>query len=288
MPFFIRISGLLAAGLVLGRLKYSFRKRAVKILVDFSYYFLVPFLFFLVLVSQPFHFSRIAKPVFLSWAVISSGILLAVPFSKLFRMPFRETVLPLSFMNSAYLNFPFQSYLLGEGSLFHALLFNMGVTLFIYSVGVILLEKNKRLNFHRLPVIHALLLALVWRSVPLPLYGFMTALGKILQTYFVPLMLVLVGIQLSALSLSSLREGLAGSLCRMCGGFIFSFAILYFMPGEPLMKNSLLLSSSMPSAVHTYILAEKFQANSPFASSCILAGTVLSLAVFPLVFPCFS
>lgn len=61
------------------------------------------------------------------------------------------------------------------------------------------------------------------------------------------------------------------------------FAILKLLGTDSLVTGVIVLLSAMPAGSTTVMLAEKYDGNSAFASSCVFISTVLSLVTIPLI-----
>jgi predicted permease len=142
------------------------------------------------------------------------------------------------------------------------------------------------------PVPYAALLGLVVNlahiAVPLPLNRALDLMAGAAM----PLMLVLLGVQLSRISLQGhLRQllgalGLSASLRLLVGpGICIGLAALMNFSGLP--RNIALVQLSMPTAVTAALLATEFGSDVQFVSATILITTIASLLTLSVVMTLF-
>jgi len=283
----IKIILFIATGILFGFLLPSIMKKASLFLIELSFYFLIPLFIFTNLSTTNFNI-KLAVPVsIISWTVVLTGIGISFVFSKIIKRSLRDFVLPITFMNSAYLNFPLQNFILGEKSLSIAVIYNMNITLLHFTLGIYLIKRKSDKLYKIFFPVFAGVLGILFNSYNIHLPKLFFQIEIILKNYFIPSMLILVGWQLSLLKLKNIHFGIAGAFLRMFFGFFITFFILKLTNYSNLIKNSILLSSSLPSAINTFVLSKKFDSNPDFASSSIFIGTIVAIILYPIIFPVF-
>ena len=274
-------------GIISGFLIPSIMRKVSNLLIELSFYLLIPLFIFINLSTSKVDTSNIIPTSIISWLIVGEGIILSIFFSKITKTPFRDIVLPITFMNSAYLNFPLQRFVLGEDALSTAIIYNLNITFLHFTLGIYLV-KRKNENFYKAFIpLFAGILGLMWNLFKFQIPNILFKTGILLKNYFIPSMLILIGWQLSMLKVKQIHFGIIVTLLRMGGGFLLSFLILKNLKLENLIKNSILLTSSLPSAVNTFILTKKFNANPQYSSSSIFIGTLIAILLYPLIFPIF-
>jgi predicted permease len=89
--------------------------------------------------------------------------------------------------------------------------------------------------------------------------------------------LLTLGIQLASTSLRSLRADVfLSSALRLVGGPIAALIIIWFMRFDGIVAQAFLISSSVPTAVNTALIAIECKTNPEFASQTVMVSTVIS------------
>jgi len=163
------------------------------------------------------------------------------------------------------------------------LLFSVGILIAARAQGKTLLQAIKRVA--GVPIVHALLLAglvrLGWLSIPAPLFK---AVGILAQAS-VPMMLVILGIQLSSVRVHGNWRLIAlASAIRL----LLAPLVAIFLAGQlglsGLAEQVSIIQASMPSAVFNIILAVEFNLAVDLTTSVVFMTTVASPAtLIPLI-----
>jgi hypothetical protein len=264
-------------GYLIGRVRLRHAPLFVKAFVDFSLYFLVPVFIFFVMWAAPLkeNLYDTGAVVLVSVAVVGAGLIFAAIYSRAFNAKFREAALPIVFMNSAYLAIPINTALGGSRGVFLSTVYNIVITFLHFSVGILIVSGSSK-EILRLPVMYAGVVGLLLNLSGVPLGHDLSVFSSLLQKVTLPVMLCLVGYQIKPVSMNMLRDVLAGVAVRMVGGLLVALAICELFGIIGVTRQVCLLTSAMPSAVNTYMLSEKYDANSSFASSMITAGLFVS------------
>lgn len=94
----------------------------------------------------------------------------------------------------------------------------------------------------------------------------------------IPVFLLLLGLELAAVKLRGLaRPALWVALARLILATGLSWALASFFSSDPVIRASLILEGSVPSAVNAYILAAQYQRKPELAAAALLFSTALSL-----------
>ena len=93
----------------------------------------------------------------------------------------------------------------------------------------------------------------------------------------VAIALLTLGIQLASTSIKSLRADVfLSSALRLVGGPIAALIIIWFMRFDGIVAQAFLISSSVPIAVNTALIAIESKTNPEFASQTVMVSTVIS------------
>lgn len=198
--------------------------------------------------------------------------------------------LPVMLMNAGNLGLPIVLFAFGEEAMGTAVAFFVTSAIFNYTLGIYLAARSSPGN-HR-PWLEVLKLPLIYAAVagvavgilkvkmPIILSRAMDTLGQAA----IPLFLISLGMSLagidprrhlpSALLSASMRIGL-GLATGMLSVAIFG------LTGD--VRGLVLLQASMPPAVASFMLSQKYGCNPELVGATVFVGTVMSMATIPLV-----
>jgi malate permease and related proteins len=148
--------------------------------------------------------------------------------------------------------------------------------------------KNAVKSVFSLPAIYAAILAILLRVFDLHLpAGIEKSVTMISQAYS-PIVLAILGAQMASVKNSELEQGSqkafwSGLAVRMLLSPLLAAFGLYILNIRGMLFSVLFILSSMPVAVNSVILAEKFDASPKIVSKCILWTTLASFIVLPVL-----
>ena len=135
----------------------------------------------------------------------------------------------------------------------------------------------------RQPVIWAVLLVfavLVW-GVQMPRW--FDATTTILGGLTIPAMLLMLGVSLSRLNISAVRETLTIALLRLGLGLGLAWLAIWVFDLQGMVAGVVLLQATMPAAVFNYIFAERFGREPDKVAAVILQSTLIAVVTLPLM-----
>ncbi len=212
-------------------------------------------------------------------------------FLKLERHALMAVLITTMFANTGNYGLPLVAFAFGEEALSYAGIYFVTTTFLFFSVGVFLASldhmsiKDAALGLFKIPTLYAVLLAvlinLIGVEVPAPLMRTvdLAAGGTI------PLMLVLLGVELSRVEISSNLRALqmsVGLRLLIAPALGLSLAALFDITGFA--REAVVTQASMPSIVSSAVLATEYQLDSKLVTAIIFISTVLSpLTLTPLL-----
>ncbi|MEJ2599530.1 MAG: AEC family transporter, partial [Anaerolineales bacterium] len=196
----------LAAGT--GYLLSRWLKADPRTLSQVTFYIFSPCLIFEILIESQVSENGIIKMMLLAWGMLVIIGLLAWLTGRVLKFERKMLVavmLTSIFMNSGNFGMSFNLFAFGQEGLAQSGLFFVGMSIATYTAGIFIASMGKAsprqalLNLFKVPVIYAVLLAVVfmWTSWKLPLPIQRTT--KLLGDASIPAMLVLLGMQLAAI-----------------------------------------------------------------------------------------
>lgn len=259
--------GLMAIGFIFRK---SISARFENIFVDIFIYTLFP-LFILISVWQiEFSIKAGFYVGIVASTVVVFAMLVVYILSRILALDPRDYILPASFMNSALLGFPVIGSLVGEAVFPYLVFYNLVITLLHFTLGVFIVSGSG--EFLKFPYLYTASIGFVLNFLDVKVPQVVTDFYRILKVIVFPPLLVYVGMKLSTARIK--KATLYFSFVRFFAG-IFSFIVL-LLPLENRVKMMCVLVSSMPSAINTVIISQKFGRNPEGVVAVVLLTTLLS------------
>ncbi len=129
----------------------------------------------------------------------------------------------------------------------------------------------------QVPTIYAIPAAFILKLVPYDMttLPFWPAL-EYLKSALVAVALLTLGVQISRTKFDSLQPGVLLSLLfRLVGGPVFTFILIRLISLQGIVAQVALISSAVPTAVNTALIAVEYDNHPDFASQAVLLSTIL-------------
>lgn len=226
-------------------------------------------------------------------------IIVAFLYTKLLRMEgTKKDIIQFTtiFANTGFMGFPIALIFFGEKGLFYAVVLNMLYDVFVWTYGVLVLQRSKcnnddqkkkkfsmlkeLLNPCFMAVIIGLITLLASVKVPLPAVEFLNMIGTLSPT----LAMIFIGSMLADMNIKSIFSDITiflGSIMKLVFLPLMVVVILKLLGFSGLMLAIPALLSGMPAAATTPVLAEKYGNNSYFASQVVFVTTLFSAVTIP-------
>lgn len=154
-----------------------------------------------------------------------------------------------------------------------------------FTLGIFLVSKGNRSyrdsfrTIFRYPLIYSFFAAFLFRELHIPLWSQMWVPIERMASALVPVALLTLGTQLAKIRLtSSIVDVILSGMCRLLLAPLLGFTILKLFHFSGVPAQVLLISTSMPTAVNTALLALEMDNEPQFAAQSVLFSTVLSIA----------
>ncbi|MBL8062404.1 MAG: AEC family transporter [Anaerolineales bacterium] len=279
-----------AAGYVLGK-TLTVDSRTIGRMV---FYIFSPLLVFNLMVTSQLNLRQALTTVGYTATVIALMGLLAFALGKLFKLSrthLLAVILTVAFGNTGNYGLPLVKFAFGDEALAVASIFYVTTTILFNTVGVVIASlghldlKSAILGVFRLPIVYAVTLALIIKSIgmeiPLPLARTI----EIAANGAIPAMIILLGLELSRIEWShSLRAlGLGVSLKLLLGPLAgLLVAGLFGLNGHA--RQGSVIEAAMPAAVATTVVATEYKLEPSLVTAIVFLGTVFSpLTLTPLI-----
>lgn len=197
-----------------------------------------------------------------------------------------------TFSNIIFIGLPVIVSLYGPSAVALILVFDFGITVSFWTIGMLILRKNSilkktltlkpLLNWPLLALVLSFLLALLGIRPP----DIMLEITDILGNIAIPLSLLVIGITIGAFSSKTKTVDysiILISLIRLFVSPLIIFFLIYFLNIPILIKQVLVILSALPTMMSLAIVAHKYQLNHQYATSIIMVTTLVSLISVPIV-----
>ena len=278
------------AGFALGKLLHIDPRSLGRVV----FYVFSPVLIFDLLIQNQLKLTEAAVVIaFALCFILTIGLLtfLIGSFFKLERPVLVGILITTMFANTGNYGLPLVSFAFGEQALSYAGIYFVTTTLLFYTLGVFLASlghmsfKEAIWGLFRIPTMYAVLLATVinvWRiEIPSPL----ARAVALAANGTIPLMLILLGVQLTHVEFSGNQRALQLSVSlRLVIAPLAAlwFAALFGLQGFP--RQASVTQASMPSMVSATVLATEYNLDPKLVTAVVFISTLLSpLTLTPLL-----
>jgi len=195
------------------------------------------------------------------------------------------------FANTGNYGLPLVSFAFGEQALSYAGIYFVTTTFLFFTVGVFMASlghmniKDAALGLFKIPTLYAVLLAVLINmfQIEMPLPVMRTV--DLASGATIPLMLILLGIELSRVEISSnVRAMQLSVVLRLLVAPLIGFSLAALFGVTGFARSAVVTQASMPSIVSSAVLAVEYQLDSKLVTAIIFVSTILSpLTLTPLL-----
>ncbi len=210
--------------------------------------------------------------------------------SRLFELPIslsRAIAAIVMFPNNGNMGLPVVAFALGTAGLDRAVVYMLGSSFLMFGFGPAIVRgkgflQGLKLTI-KLPLIWAMLLGLALRLSSVKFPWKLDEGIKQLGAAAIPIALVVLGIQLSQTRFQPKLKELLVALARLAIAPLIAFAVGVILQLETLDLQVLILQSSMPTAVNSFIIVSEFGGDKDLVARAIVSSTLMSFISLPIV-----
>ncbi|MDP8257079.1 MAG: AEC family transporter, partial [Candidatus Alcyoniella australis] len=200
------------------------------------------------------------------------------------RPEMRGGVLSAAFGNTGAINLPLSYLAFGDEGLRVAVLVMVVTAVLHYSLGIYSIAGRRAgLELVRSPLLYA---AIAGSLAGLYQWQAPQWIGVTIQTLgqaTIPLLLIMLGFQLSATPFTMFGKGALIALGRSLGGVAIVWPLVVLLRLDGPLAAVLVISSSMPPAIVNFMLARRYNAAPELNAGAIMVGTGLALVISSLL-----
>ncbi|MGA1862447.1 AEC family transporter [Deferribacter thermophilus] len=269
-----------------------------KYITDVTLTIFAPIFVFHSLMSHKIETHTLYKPFIFMIILISMLILIASitfkihNFDDKYKIPF---ILSVSMINVGNFGLPLISFAYGEKGVLYSIIYFVVFNIPLSTLAIMLSSNEKNLllaikDVIKIPLIHAFILAIIFSELKITLPDFIEKPFSLMSNATIPLLIFILGLQLSKISISSklLKPALLSVSLRLIASPIIAILIAKILNINGVEKQVAIVQTSAPSALLPLMYAIKFNKSPEFLSTTILLSTILSGITLPVLISCLT
>ncbi|MFC1910719.1 AEC family transporter [Chloroflexota bacterium] len=273
--------------ILIGYLIGRFFKISMAPVVNITLYVGIPALLFVSLLNQKIILLDAVK-IWASAIIVMYGcILVAWIVFKIIRQKHSGLYVSIGLMNTVNIPFPVISLAYGAPGMIAATLFYIPNSLSTYTYGIYMMAgKRWKDNVKEIfiqPLIYASSAGLLCNFLNAPVPGMLYNSLEFVSRIAIPLVLIVLGYNLSKIRLNSVPTTILASFLRIAVGLGLGFLMVNVFDITGIARNVVILDSAMPAAALSSIFAAKYNNEPELVSSVVFLTTLASLAVIPFL-----
>ena len=244
----------------------------------------VPCLIFVSLMKTDIKPDNLITLSFATVAVYALVSILTFIFVKIFSLHNRTFLAPLIFGNTGNIGLPLSYFAFGTEGLDYAVVIFalMGVYAFTFGVWIVSGGGALRKTIKE-PMVGATILGAVflWQGWETP--QFVTATFELVGQMAIPLMLITLGVAIARLKTNNLFNAVGYAFAKLIICTLCSILGAYWFSLTHIPMAILILQVTTPVAVTSYLIANKYEADSESVASLVIVSTILSIVYIPIL-----
>jgi hypothetical protein len=278
------------AGFALGKLLHIESRTLGRVV----FYVFSPILIFDLLVRNRLDWGEALGVMLLTICIVSTMGVLTFLLGSLFKLERSALIAILittMFANTGNYGLPLVSFAFGEKALSYAGIYFVTTTFLFYTLGVFIASlghmnlKDAGLGLFRIPTMYAVLLAIVIIAFKLQIPGPIDRAVQLAANGTIPLMLILLGVELTRVEFSSSLRAMQLSVgLRLLVAPFVAMLLAELFGIQGFARQGSITEASMPSMVSSTVLATEYNLDSRLVTAIIFISTLLSpLTLTPLL-----
>ncbi|MBT9386684.1 AEC family transporter [Pseudooceanicola sp. CBS1P-1] len=219
-------------------------------------------------------------------AVVAYGVLtvIAALVLKLTRLPMRSYLAPMIFGNTGNLGLPVAMFAFGEAGLGYAVVVFAIMAIWSFTFGIwVVAGGGSLVRALKEPLLWATLLGGLFLSQGWHTPLFVTHALELVGQIAIPLMLITLGVAVARLRPGEMKLATGLSLLKylLCVAVAWGTGRAFGL--DPVAFAVLVIQISTPVAVTSFLLAEKYGADSDAVAGLVVISTLMSVLAIPLL-----
>ena len=258
------------------------------------FYVFSPILVFDILLKNKLDLKEAASVIVFTIAmVLSMGAItyLLGTLLKIERPALISILITTMFANTGNYGLPLVSFAFGDKALPYASIYFITTTTLFYTLGVLIASlghmnfKEAALGLFKIPTLYGVALAILINAWSITIPAPVTRAVELAAGGTIPLMLILLGVELSKVELSgNFRAMQLSVVLRLLVAPLVALLFAAFFGFQGVVRQGTAIQASMPSMVSSTVLATEYQLDSKLITAIIFISTILSpLTLTPLL-----
>ncbi len=255
-------------------------------ITNFSANFGAPALFIFAITSSGVKFDIFSEYFIYSIIALSSFAIVGIIFLLFMKKDFIRELPPFFLPNTGNMGIPICLFAYGSLGMGIAAAISSLVVLLHFTVNIFLASKKFDINIIlKSPSSYAVIIAVAFLYFDLQMPIFVINTSMLLGYAMIVLILMSLGISLTQLKVFSFKSALISSVGRVIIGPIIAVILIKIFNLSGFPAGVLLIQSSMPSAILTYLIASMYSPKEIVdnISSMIVVSTLMSLITVPII-----
>lgn len=276
-PVFI----LAAVGYIWVKCGFEYR---VEFVTQFAMAIALPCLVFTALMKtefQPYYFGNLLLAAILGYFSLAT---LAFFFVKIFKLGQRTYLMPLISGNTGNLGLPLCLFAFGDSGFGYAIIVFSVTSIVAFTIGVWVVAGGGSLKqFLKEPLVASTVFGLIfmWQGWETP--SFLTSSLELIGQMAIPMMLITLGVAVARLKITDVRKSFLISFCKIFFGITAAIMVSFIFDLPKVAIAVLILQFSMPIAVTSYLLAEKYGADANAVAGLVVVSTLITVGISPIL-----
>jgi len=215
---------------------------------------------------------------------LSASAVLSMLTIKMFGLSMRSFLPSLMLPNSGNMGLPLVMLAFGDEGLKLGVSYFFVVALVQHSVGFSIASGSYAMgHLLKQPLIYAVAAVILVSTTGIAVPEVVLTTTEILGGMMVPAMLILLGSSLAGLTISDLRPALVVAVSRLVIGMLSALAVIWVLGLEGRVAGVVFLLSTMPTAIITYVFAQRYRPEPGQIASAVVASTLLTFGCLPFL-----
>jgi predicted permease len=214
--------------------------------------------------------------------LVVGAVAVSWAFLAIFKLSQQSFLTALSMPNMGNIGLPLALFAFGEKGLALAIAIFaiLAITQFTLGLGITAGSMTFKVAISQ-PIIYSVTLAIIFIVWDLQSPKWVAETTKILGGIAIPVLLITLGIALGQIKASSLKRSVPLSIFRLASGFGIGVLVAELLGLEGVARGVVILQSTMPVAVFSYLFALTYNRNPDDVASLTMVSTLLSFATLP-------
>lgn len=209
-------------------------------------------------------------------------------WAKLSKEDMRSTVPPLVFMNSGFLGIPLMKLWGGMEAMNLILIYDQVQGIFMFTIGILVItggfSRKSLLSMLHSPILWAVALGFLFRLLPFSMPKSVVTSFSFAGEAASPLAAFALGISIRNIQFTFKWNLIGALLLRFVGGYLIGFLAAMVFGLSGMARTVVIVTTALPSAMFTSVLPLRYGLPNQFASTMVLASTLLGILTIPLSF----